>query len=270
MSLAIRLKNRSTGQPVVADDDDAEFDNIYNLLGGVSLDKSIRVRSNDAAFATARFDQLAAANILELYRNGASKVRFNMDGNLVFEHGDDPSILLTNTDASVNLLIRVLDTGILSFGNFGVGDIFTADLATRVLTFLQQPIFPNNKTVWSANWVIPDMASRSIDGNFDLLQGVLIPNGNVTLTHIEMKATSGTASGSFSVEVRKAPFGSLSQTTLGTLTLNPGTIGVGVEVDVADHTFTALDHLYIVVTAKSSPLHKAVWVSARGYQTFSA
>src|SRR5262245_24310726 len=80
MSLLVKLKNRASGQPVIADDDDNEFDNIINCLAGVSLNKSIRVRSNDDNFAVARFDQLGTNDILELYQSGAEVARFEVNG----------------------------------------------------------------------------------------------------------------------------------------------------------------------------------------------
>ena len=85
MSLLVLLKNRVTGQPVVADDDDNEWLNIINCLSGSSLDKSIRIRSNDDAFAVARFDQLGANDIVEFFADGVEVARMEKTGKLVSE-----------------------------------------------------------------------------------------------------------------------------------------------------------------------------------------
>lgn len=85
MSLLVLLKNRVTGQPVVADDDDNEFLNIINCLAGTSVNKSIRVRSNDDAFAVARFDQLGTNDIVEFFADGVEVARMEKTGKLVSE-----------------------------------------------------------------------------------------------------------------------------------------------------------------------------------------
>lgn len=82
MSLLVLLKNRATGQPVVADDDDNEWLNIIDCLAGTSVNKSIRVRSNDNSFAVARFDQLGANDIIELFVNGVEIVRVEQTGKI--------------------------------------------------------------------------------------------------------------------------------------------------------------------------------------------
>jgi hypothetical protein len=83
MSLLVLLKNRVTGQPVIADDDDNEFLNIIDCLSGTSINKSIRVRNNDNAFAVARFDQLGANKIVEFFADGVEIASMEKTGKLV-------------------------------------------------------------------------------------------------------------------------------------------------------------------------------------------
>jgi hypothetical protein len=108
---------------------------------------------------------------------------------------------------------------------------------------------------------------RGSDANFDNVQGALIPSGVYTATHIDAKFLSGSDSGSFTLECRKIPFSGSTQTLLGSITFNPGTIDVPIETDIADHVFTAGDWVFFIISTISSPLQKAVWCSVRGTRT---
>lgn len=246
MSLPARITDLQPLATILSGELDNEFNNLVNILNGTDQTKNIRVRSNDNSFAVARFDQLgSSANIVEFYSGGVEVGRVEKDGDLV---------VLGLTGAA----------GIYTFTSIPLGP--NADPTTD--NQLGRKLYiDTRRNRWSANFFIADVTARGIDGNFEEIQGVWIPGANFVATHIGIKASAGTASGSFSIEIRKQPHASQSQTTLGTLTLNPGAIGTGVEVDISDHAFAALDWVYPVVTALSSSLHKSVWIGVRGFQT---
>jgi hypothetical protein len=268
MSLLARIKNRQNLQPVIALDDNNEFDNIINAIAGVSIDKSIRVRSNDNSFAVARFDQLGTNRIAEFFKNGSERSWFDTNGNLVIQHGDVPSIFLDNSDTARSALLEATDGGLLDLES-DTGNVFSIDLNTRILTFNQQPVLPSRKVWWSVNWFIADPSTFPL-GSFNLAQKVSVPAGsnNFRAQFGRGIFNTGTASGSFSVEIRKHPFNNQTgQTTLGTITFNPGTVGVGQgSVAAIDHTFAADDYIYIVLTARSSPAQRDVSIALTGYQ----
>lgn len=80
MSLIARLYDFAPGAVIRSQEFDDEFNQIVNMLSGVSQDKSIRVRNNNASFAAARFDQLAANDILELFASGVEVGRIEQSG----------------------------------------------------------------------------------------------------------------------------------------------------------------------------------------------
>ncbi len=83
MSLLARVTDFTPGAVIASQPFDDEFDQLVNMLSGVSQNKSIRVISNDNAFAAARFDQRGNNKILELYGDGAEVWAFEKDGDII-------------------------------------------------------------------------------------------------------------------------------------------------------------------------------------------
>ena len=247
MSLPARIFDFAAGTVIKSQEVDDELNQIDNILSGANIGKSIRVRNSDAAFACARFDQLGANNILELYADGLEVVRVEKDGDIVSPFLSSAAGIYTFTQIPL----------------FPASDPTTGNQGTR------KTYVDTRRIRWSAGFIYTDMSTRAVDSTFDSIQGAPVPGSNFVCTHVLVKPASGVASGSFTVEFRKVPSGSMSQTTLATITINPSSIGATTEVAVGGggHTFTANDWLYPVISAVSSPGHKMVWVGFRGYQT---
>lgn len=153
VSLLVLLKNRAAGQPIIADDDDNEFLNIINCLAGSSIDKSVRIRSNDNSFAVARLDQLGTNDILELFLNGTEVAKFDNNGSLTINHGANPFVLINNTDGGTGLKFEVVDADTANIVSEGIGNIATINLTTRELTFT---VVPTNVVKHKHSWFIPN------------------------------------------------------------------------------------------------------------------
>ena len=245
MALPARLVTFAPLALIKSSEFNSEFNNIVDLLSGASTGFSIRVRNNDNAFAVARFDQLGTNHILELFSNGAETFRFEKDGDFV-------SPFLSSIG------------GVYTFTSIPVGP---ASDPTTDNQFVRRLFVTTRRNRWAASFYIADPAARGVDPDFSEIQAALIPGANFVATHIAAKFTHGSASGTVTIEMRKQPFNSGSETALGSVSFNSGTINVGVETDISDHPFSANDWVYPVLTNATSALQKSVWVSVRGYQT---
>jgi hypothetical protein len=248
-SLPAKIFDFQANIPVTSLDPlDAEFQQIIDILNGTATGTKLLVKASDASDPVIESDQLGAGPLAEWKQNGTLKTSIANSGQIVSAVASGTAPLsVSSTTVVTNLNADTVD---------GIQGSNIAKLDTH-------------KTLWAATFIYPDMSTRAVDIGFDQIQGALIPGANFTLTHVAIKPASGTATGTFSIDFRKVPSGSMSQTTLATFDVTDGVIGVAGEIDVADHTFTAGDWIYPVVTAVSSPAYKMVWVSFRGYQTFT-
>lgn len=195
---------------------------------------------------------------------------------------------INKTAATARFVSIVIDGNNLRFNNAAGGDFFTCSFTNEVTTFNQIPILPasdpttdnqavrtayvnSRKIWWSMNWFIADPSTFPVN-SFDLAQKVNIPftagaAQTFTATEIRVIYNTGSASGSFTISVRKHPFSDQStQTTLGTLTVNPGSVGVGAANNIGDHLFAANDYVYVILDSISSPLQRNVTISLIGFQ----
>jgi hypothetical protein len=267
MSTLALLGNYNNGTNADGAEVTSEWLQLINALNATATDKNLitRFSGTDPVYV---LDQLSTGRIIELRKSGTARVYIDTNGNLALAHPDVPSITLDNTDTARLATFNATDAGLLDLIS-DTGTVFSVDLNTRIVTFNQQPVLPQNKTWWSMNWFIADPSTFPL-GSFNLAQKVSIPAGSSNFRAQFGRGifNTGTASGSFSVEIRKHPFNNQTgQTTLGTITFNPGTVGVGQgSVAAIDHTFAADDYIYIVLTARSSPAQRDVSIALTGYQ----
>ncbi len=122
MAALTKIFDRTAGQPIIADNDDAEFDNIYAALNGSSSDKALILRGNDPADAAVRIHQHDSGGTILSLRDGAGSgtERFRVDA--------DGSVYIGGklVDGSVNDLITFLAAASavnnLQFGNAATGN----------------------------------------------------------------------------------------------------------------------------------------------------
>lgn len=269
MSLLVKLKDRQTGQPVIADDDDNEFLNIINLLAGQDVGKSIRIVNSDPAFAAARFDQNAASgNILELFRQGSSRAFFNNLGDLVINH-DNAAFALVNPTAARLFQIDVNNSGIMN-AITEAGTILTIDLATRILTFNVQPVLPKKLITFSIPFRVDDPSIFPLnDEGAAILVRVPAITGAFLNKITIIRPTSGggshTAGGSVTFAAR---------------IFNSGTLGSGVSFDdtnnaastpytedFADVAISEGNFITFLITARSGTIsERNVSINIEGYR----
>ena len=198
MALArLHASEITNGQIVDADDLNDEFNQLVNILNGTSNDKDAIIKLSDAAKAVLTLNQQNGTTgpILEGQQNAAAKFRFKNNGGLWI-----PS--LTKSDGT---------------------DGITLNDTTNVWTFVNRPLLPNSdptlaneatrksyvdgkQTRWSANFTIQDPSTFPLN-SFNLIQMARIPGANFTARWIEAVWLTGSASGSFTVALRKRGFG---------------------------------------------------------------
>jgi hypothetical protein len=288
-STLARVTDFVAATPILSGEVDSEFNQLVNLLNGTSSSVKASIKVSDTGDPPLELNQLSTGPILKGFQAGVENFRIRNNGGVrtpgIYDANDNEQLLFSLTASAVNeftaknaattnppeLQVTGGDTDIsLKLVPKGTGVVKIQSGAPVAGEDAANKTYVDGKrTLWSASFVIPDVAARGVDGSFANIQGAWIPSAGFTCTHIGAKFSAGSASGSFTLTFRKQPHGSQSQTDLGTITFNPGTLGVGVETDIADHAFTALDWIYVVVTAASSPLQTSVWCSFRGFQTVS-
>jgi hypothetical protein len=275
--------------PILSGDMNSELNALVNLLAGNSSGLKAVFKVSDAGDPPLEVNQLGVGPIQKWFQAGVEKARIRNDGSIrtpgVYDSNDNEELLFVATASAVNelTLTNAATTGRPKLSATGGDANIGIDLIPKGTGVVKiqagapvagadaanKDYVDGKRTLWTASFNIADVAARGTDADFSNIQGAWIPSAGFTCTHIAAKFGAGSASGSFTLEFRKQPQGSQAQTTLGSITFNSGTLGVGVEVDIADHTFTALDWVYVVVSAVSSPLQKSVWCSFRGFQTVS-
>lgn len=285
------LRNNLTDRFMVMADGRIRTDvGFASIAGGSVLDFGFagtpanRLRiSNRAAGAGPIIDPVGTdPNIdVEFVPKGAGQLRFKGDG--IFEK-DTPRVFLTHTPTGKSGQLVSFAT---AFDIRVNGDLtaLSFQIDTGVGTFAQIPVLPgsdptlanqaarkgyvdNRKTHWTMNWFIADPSTFPLN-SFSLAQKAKVPGSSTFVaTGGVIIAGSGTASGSFTVEIRRHPNNNqAAQTTIGALTLNPGTVGAEVFVDFVDDTLPLGAFVYPILTARSSPLQRDINFSLIGYQT---
>jgi len=156
-------------------------------------------------------------------------------------------------------------TGVFTFGQIPV---LPASNPTTDNQAVRKAYVDGRKSNWTFNWFIADPSTFPLN-SFNLVQKVLIPSqGTFVAIDAAYIYNTGTASGSFEVQIRKHPLADqTTQTNLATLTVNSGAVGVGVSSDInPDVTLSANDYVYVILTARSSPLQRDVTITLRGTQ----
>lgn len=194
--------------------------------------------------------------------------------------GDFTGLQINKTGGTPRFVSVVINGNNLRFLNNAGSDFFFCSFVDEVTTFGQIPVGPasdpttdnqlprkkyvDDKSFWDANWFIADPSTFPL-ASFNLAQKALIPKGNWRALTLHGIFNTGSASGSFSVQLCKHPFADQStETVLDTITFNSGTLGVGQDVNIADHEFTEKDWLYIKLSARSSPLQRDISISVVG------
>lgn len=143
MSLLARATDFQPGGVILSQPFDDEFNQLVNALSGISQNKSIKVISNDDAFAVARFDQRGTNHIIEGYADGAEVFRLEKDGDIVslglvgaagiYTFGSIPLFPNANpTTDNQGARKKYVDDKKISFSiGFSISDPATANLNAR-------------------------------------------------------------------------------------------------------------------------------------------
>lgn len=140
---------------------DAEFDQLVNLVSGVSTDKRIYTRFSDGTLPVLRIDQLGAGTLLELLQNGVAKITINNNGQIVstLATGTAP-ITVASTTLCTNLNAATVD----GYGPSGFLRDDTADQSIiSSFTFLKNSTGDSLKAVLDANLLTIERVSDAAD-----------------------------------------------------------------------------------------------------------
>lgn len=254
MSLPGRINDFQALSEVQSQPFDDEFDNIINILSGVSQDKSIRIRNNDNTFAVARFDQLGTNDIVEFYKSGSEVLAIANNGQIVSSvaGGTAPISVVSNT-LCTNLNADLLDG--LHSSAF--------------------PLLSNARTAFSFTWFYdtPPAATEATNPSAGCF---VVPAGaqfSINRLRIHYTGGSHTSGGVLTFTLKRRNFAGGIQADIGTVTLdntnNTGFIiyntTLGVELNITDG-----DIIYPLLTTRSGTISElAVNISISGKQLFT-
>lgn len=250
MSLPARVTDLQPFATILSGELDSEFNNLVNLLNGTDQTRSIRVRSNDNAFAVARFDQLgASANILELFSSGVEVGRIEKDGDLV-------CLGLTGVN------------GVYTFSSIPVGP--NADPATD--NQLARKKYTDDRLVpFSINWLVEDPSTYPLTSDDSGLVIVRVPPvvGGF-LSKITIIRTAGTHTSGGSVTFKARIF---NGSTLGNGVSFDNTnsaINTPYSEDFSDVSISEGNYIFFHITARSGTVsERNVHVTVEGYRKVS-
>lgn len=235
MSLLARVTDFLPGTEIQSQPFDDEFNQLVNLLSGVSQNKSIRILSNDNSFAVARFDQRGTNDILELFADGAEVVRFEKSGKLVTTHPD-------------------VNTG------FNADKVDGFDLAGNKVAFSHPFYYASIPGAVETAQSTPDF---------------IVPTGSaITITKIRVIFHgTHTAGGVLTWTVKRRNAAGALQTDIGTITVNNtnGTPDQVYENNVTDVPLNDSDTIFVLLTTRTAPISEAqATVSVVGVQSFTS
>lgn len=253
MALIARITDFIPGQPILSGEVDAELNNIDDALRGTATDKNFLFRFSDAGIPVLDLDQLSTG-LIQRWKKGGVAVAA-LDSNGLFQ-----AVRLQSTVASGTAPLLISSPTVCANLN---ADMVDGQHYTDIQNYVN-----GRKVWWSMNWFIPDPSTFPLN-SLNLAQKVNIPEVN-TFTAVRMFViyNTGTASGQFKMTMLTHPFSNqAAQSTLGSVDVNPGSVGVGAATDIVDHTFNSNDWVYPVIETRSSPLQRDVSISLVGYQT---
>jgi hypothetical protein len=276
--------------PILSGEVDSEFNQLVNLLNSTTTNVKAALKVSDAGDPPLELNQLSTGPILKGFQAGIEKFRFRNDGALatpaIRDANDNEQLIFVPTASAVNefsmanaatgnppeLRVTGGDTDIsVKLVPKGAGVVKIQSAAPAAAEDASNKSYVDTRRGrWAATFFIADVAARGVDINADNIQRALIPGSNFTATHIFLVATSGTNTGTFSVQIVKVGFNGTGAVVLDTISWNPGggdSLGVSKEIDISDHNFTANDYIQAQISAVSSPLQKSVQVGIRGFQT---
>jgi len=243
MSLLARVTDFAPGTEIQSQPFDDEFNQLVNLLAGVSQNKSIRVISNDSSFAAARFDQRGTNDIIEGFADGAEVFRVEKDGDIV---GNG----LTGSG------------GIYTFGSIPVlpaSSPVGANDAVRKQYVDDKAIFLNH------TWFILDPTSMSAgdDGILPIWRVPAITSAFVTKLHVIRAAGSHTPGTDIEFAVIQ------NGAEKGTIHLDNTNNGSGVfyTSDIADFALTENQPIWIRIKTKTGVIaERSISIELEYYQ----
>lgn len=193
-----------------------------------------------------------------------------------------------NIDTTNSAITTVGDLFFAKGSSITIGRPSQTDLSlsntTGVYTFGQIPVLPGSdpslanqavrkayvdakKTNWSAGFFIYDPSTFPLS-SYDQVQKVYFDFGTYMAAGVKAQYSTGTASGSFTVELRShSATNQAVETTLATVTFNPGSVGGLVTVDINPDVALSDVWVYAKLTARSSPLQRNVSLTLFGFQT---
>lgn len=227
---------------------DAEFNQYVGAAGflnGGSTATKLLIKSSDASDPPVEIDQVGAGPLAEWKQNGVLRASIDNDG-----------------DLSANGITGA--AGVYTFGSIPVGPASNPSSDNQ---FARKAYVDARQTFWTANWTIQDPSTFPLN-SFNQVQGARVGSANFRARWVSVVFLTGTASGSFTFDIRYKVFGAVGQVTIADeIAVNPGTVLIDVETDLGEISLPNNALLFPVLTSISSPLQRDVQISLKGWQT---
>lgn len=274
-SLLSRFTTFLPNTTVLSNHHNQELNRIVNLLNGTTTNLKTVLKTSDAGDPPLELDQLSTGPILKLFQGGILKASFGNTGALsIFDA--NPSIIFDDTAGTDSKIHH--DASILRLGSTSV-DHLSIDVSTGVATFAQIPVGPasspttdnqlarkkyvdDTRTAFSVTIgqeSDPSTTTVAAEDRFTFF----VPDGEamtITKLKVQFKTGSHTTGGSlqYTVRVRNAAGGGL--TDIGSINLDNtnNTINVVYTVDITDHVLTAGDSVTYFLAARSGTITERI------------
>lgn len=197
---------------ILSNDHNQEFNRIVQLLNGTTTNLKTVLKTSDAGDPPLELDQLSGGPILKGFQGGIEKFRVGNTGALTIFDAN-PTIVFDDTAGTDSKIHH--DASVLRLGSASV-DHLSIDVSTGIATFAQIPILP------ASNPTTANQATRKQYVDDKVPQDISTAG---------QPAFAGITIGAGGTPIKKITF--------GTVNINPGNIGAGVDANVTG-TITGL------------------------------
>lgn len=239
----------------------AEYNNIYEAFNGTSSDKEMERKLNHATKAPMINNQTGAGKLAQFQLSGTDKVTIENSGETRWGKVSGNFLRMTETGTGKIWIVAINGSGHLVIGEEGVSNAITIDHTTGLVTFEEQPVFPDNEITITKTWLYTVLPS-AIEAVESQPRFIVPSIGQNKITKIYSTWAAGADSGAsniFTIKRRNAA-GAL-QADVGTIDVNSGAQDVINTNDIGDVTLTANDQIYPLFTTRNTASEQVVSVS---------
>lgn len=289
MATLARLFDFQSGQPILSNDVDSEFNQLVNALNGTATGTNLIVRYNAAGDPPLKLDQIGAGPIQQWAQAGLVNATITNQGNLqISNNAPQISLIDSNDTKEANI---VLTGNSWLFVNATAGTFpMTVDMVGSAVTFSAIPVLPasnpttanqavrkqfiDDRTVFfERSWFYgtPPGATETAPS----VDKFITPNATAyTVTSILVVFSGGshTNGGTLTWTLKRQDPGGGALGDLGTISLSDtnNTVNVVYANDIVDVVLGAADQVFPLLTTRSGSITETnITVTIQGFQKFS-